>query len=180
MPSLLHELASLPSEIPENFLADCPYGPNGFLIDRILSIDPDNHVVRVRMPTHADLPITREQRADPIKHPRHVSGGLMVHMTGMVGFVHAYYVLGLAHRDGWIGYGGRIHSAKFRNLALPGEPMELECKVTQIRQRSSRVVARYSFRFFQGDKIIYEGDQTAMWMRIDESGAPPSLMGGDD
>ncbi len=180
MPSLLNELASLPSDIPERFLADCPYGPGGFLIDRILAIDPDNHVVRVRMPTHAELPITREQRADPIKHPRHVSGGLMVHMTGMVGFVHAYYVLGLAHREGWIGYGGRIHSAKFRNLALPGEPMELECTVTQIRQRSSRVVARYAFRFFQADKIIYEGDQTAMWMKIDENGAPPSLMGGDD
>lgn len=179
MPSLA-DLPALPTDVPPDFVADCPYGPGGFLIDRILAIDPEKHIVRVRMPTHEELPITREQRAHPIKHPRHVSGGLMVHMTGMVAFVHSYYVLGLAHRDGWIGYGGRIHSAKFKNLALPGEPMELECTVTQIRQRDTRVVARYAFRFFQGEKIIYEGDQTAMWMRVDENGAPPPLMGGGD
>ena len=29
----------------------------------------------------------------------------MVHLTGMLGFMHAYYVLGLRHADGWIGYG---------------------------------------------------------------------------
>ena len=41
------------------------------------------------------------------------------HMTGMIGFVHAYYVLGLRHADGWIGYGAKIHSARFRALAPP-------------------------------------------------------------
>ena len=165
---------SLPCDVPEEFLNDCPYLPGGFLIDRILSIDPEKNVVVARMPTHADLPITREQRAHPIRHPRHVSGGLMVHMTGMVAFIHTYYVLGLRHQDGWIGYGGRIHSAKFKNLAIPGEPMELEGTVTQIRQRSTRVVARYAFRFFQKGTIIYEGDQTAMWLKIDESQGLPA------
>lgn len=177
MPSL-SDLPAFPCAVPQEFLDDCPYLPSGFLIDQIVSIDPEKHVVIVRMPTHDDLPITREQRVHPIKHPRHVSGGLMVHMTGMVAFVHTYYVLGLAHRDGWIGYGGRIHSAKFKNLAIPGEPMELECTVTQIRKRDTRVVARYAFRFFQKGTIIYEGDQTAMWLRMDENGGPPALLGG--
>jgi len=27
----------------------------------------------------------------------------MVHVTGMLGFAHAYFVLGLRHADGWIG-----------------------------------------------------------------------------
>ena len=53
------------------------------------------------MPTIYAFPLTRAQRAHPVFHPRHVSGGLMVHMTGMVAFVHAYYVLDLRHADGW-------------------------------------------------------------------------------
>ena len=78
------ETLTFPRDVSPEFLADCPYGPGGFLIDQILSIDAEKNVVVVRMPTHADLPLTREQRAHPLKHPRHVSGGLMVHMTGMV------------------------------------------------------------------------------------------------
>ena len=93
--------------IDQAFIDDCPYGPGGMLLDAILVVDRDKSLVRVRMPTHDDLPLTREQRVHPLKHPRHVSGGLMVHMTGMAGFAHAYYVLDLRHSDGWIGYGGR-------------------------------------------------------------------------
>jgi 3-hydroxymyristoyl/3-hydroxydecanoyl-(acyl carrier protein) dehydratase len=148
------------------FVADCPYGPGGLLIDEILDIDRDKHFVRVRMPTTEELPLTREQRAHPVRHPRHISGGLMVHMTGMVGFVHAYYVLGLKHNDGWIGYGGRIYDAKFRALAKPGEPLILEGKVTQVRRSDASVFARYEFEFFQGKTLVYTGEQSAMWIKI--------------
>lgn len=120
------------------------------------------------MPTHDDLPLTREQRAHPLRHPRHVSGGLMVHMTGMIAFAHSYFVLGLKHADGSIGYGGRIHSARFKALAKPGEPLVLECKATQLRQTPTSVLARYEFRFLQADTLVYEGDQTALWSKVGE------------
>ena len=93
----------------------------------------------------------------------------MVHMTGMVGFVHAYYVLDLKHKDGWIGYGGRIYDARFRALAKPGEPLILEGKVTQVRKSETNVFARYAFEFFQNEKLVYTGEQSAMWMRIDKN-----------
>jgi len=150
------------------FVADCPYGPGGLLLDEIVRIDPKESLIVGRMPTHDDLPLTREQRAHPVRHPRHVSGGLMVHMTGMIAFAHSYFILGLKHADGWIGYGGRIHSARFKNLAKPGEPMLLECKATQLRQTPTSVLGRYAFRFFQGDSFIYEGDQTALWSLVRE------------
>jgi 3-hydroxymyristoyl/3-hydroxydecanoyl-(acyl carrier protein) dehydratase len=148
------------------FVADCPYGPGGLLLDEILEIDRAAGRVVARMPTHDELPLTREQRAHPTRHPQHVSGGLMVHMTGMVAFVHAYYVLGLKHSEGWIGYGGRIHSARFRALARPGEPLVLECRAKQVRRMPNSVLARYDFRFLQTDKLVYEGDQTALWSRV--------------
>ena len=155
------------------FVADCPYGPGGLLIDEILEVDADAGRVRARMPTHARLPLTREQRAHPVRHPSHVSGGLMVHMTGMVGFVHAYYVLGLRHAEGWVGYGGAIHKARFKALAPPGEPIEILCRCKQLRRGRARILARYEFEFRQGDTLVYEGDQTALWLRVDQHGVEP-------
>lgn len=154
-----------------DFVADCPYGPGGLLLDEIVAVDVERGHVTARMLTHDDLPLTREQRAHPVFHPRHVSGGLMVHMTGMLGFAHAYFVLGLRHSAGWIGYGGRIHSARFKALATPGEPLLLACEHTQLRRTPKQVLARYAFRFTQGEKLVYEGDQTALWMKLDRS--PP-------
>jgi 3-hydroxymyristoyl/3-hydroxydecanoyl-(acyl carrier protein) dehydratase len=148
------------------FVKDCPYAPGGLLLDEVLEVDKDKSLVVARMPTHEELPLTREQRVHPVFHPRHVSGGLMVHMTGMVGFVHAYYVLGLRHAEGWIGYGGRIHAARFKALAKPGEPILITCTAKQMRKTPKQVLARYDFRFTQGDTLVYEGDQTALWMRI--------------
>jgi 3-hydroxymyristoyl/3-hydroxydecanoyl-(acyl carrier protein) dehydratase len=155
--------------IDPEFIADCPYGPGGLLIDEILEVDEAQGLVRARMPTSDDLPLTREQRTHPILHPRHVSGGLMVHMTGMVAFVHAYRILGLRHKDGWVGYGAKIHSARFRALAPPGEPLILECQATQVRRGDETVFARYKFRFSQKDTLVYEGDQSAMWMKVSAS-----------
>jgi 3-hydroxymyristoyl/3-hydroxydecanoyl-(acyl carrier protein) dehydratase len=151
------------------FVADCPYGPEGLLIDEILEIRKEDGFVAALMPTHDDLPLTCTQRVHPVRHPRHVSGGLMVHMTGMVAFVHAYYVLELRHADGWVGYGARIRSARFHALARPGEPLRLTCKPTQLRRGDKTVLARYSFEFFQGDTLVYDGDQTALWTRVEGS-----------
>jgi len=152
------------------FVADCPYGPGGLLIDDVVEVDREAGRVVCRWPTHADLPLTREQRAHPVRHPSHVSGGLMVHMTGMAGFAHAYYVLDLRHADGWIGYGGAIHRARFKALASPGAPILIDIRHKQIRRSESRVLCRYDLLFTQNDTVVYEGDQTALWMRIDAQG----------
>jgi hypothetical protein len=138
------------------------------LLEDVVEIDRAKSRVVGRMLTYDDLPLTREQRVHPTRHPRHVSGGLMVHMTGMMGFVHAYYVLDLRHSDGWIGYGGRIHSARFRALARPGEPMLLECEATRVRKTPKSVLGRYDSRSPQGGELIYEGDQTALWTRVED------------
>ncbi len=154
-----------------NFIADCPYAPGGMLLDEIVRVDRAEQLVVARMPTHDELPITREQRAHPVHHPRHVSGGLMVHMTGIVAFAHAYYVLDLRHSDGWIGYGARIRAARFHALAKPGEPLFLECKATETRIGTKSALARYAFRFTQGETVVYTSDQTAMWMKTAELAA---------
>ena len=149
-----------------DLVADCPYLPEGFLIDEILEVRKEDGFVAARMPTHEDLPLTRTQRVHPIRHPRHIAGGLIVHMTGMVSFIHIYYVLGLRHAEGWAGYGARIRSARFHALAVPGPPLRLTCKPIQLRHGGKTVLVRYAFEFFQNDTLVYDGDQTALWTRV--------------
>jgi hypothetical protein len=149
------------------FVADCPYGPGGLLIDEILEVDRAKSSIRARMATHDDLPLTREQRVHELYHPRHVSGGLMVHLTGMLGFVHAYYVLDLRHQDGWIGYGVRITDARFHAIARPGAPLDMFCRATRVRRTPKSVFGRYEFEFTQSGTLVYSSDQTAMWQLID-------------
>ena len=148
-----------------DFVADCLYGEGGLLLDEILEVDVEASRIRARMPTHAGLPLTEHQRVDPVLHPRHVSGGLMVHMTGVAGFVHFYYILGLRHADGWTGYGAKIHKARFKKLAEPGAPLELMCQATRVRKIRQTINVRYNFEFTQDGALVYQGDQTAMWLK---------------
>src|SRR5215208_4980355 len=108
-----------------DFVDDSPYGPDALLIDEILVVDRDASLIQARMPTHSALPITRDQRTHPVRHPPHVSGGLMVHATGMIGFAHGWYIMDLRHREGWIAYGTHIHEARFRRMGQLGPPMIL-------------------------------------------------------
>lgn len=147
------------------FIADCLYGPEAQLIDEVVSVDKEASRVVVRMPTHEKLPLTEHQRVHPTRHPRHVSGGLMVHMTGVVGFAHAFYVWDLRAKDGWTGYGVRIYSARFHNLAVPGEPLFLDCKCVHARKGEKQILGRYEIEFRQKDKLVYQGDQVALWTR---------------
>jgi hypothetical protein len=148
------------------FIADCPYGPGGLLIDDIERIDRDTSTLVATMPTRADFPLTRDQRAHPERHPHHVSGALMIHATGILGFAHAYYILELRHADGWIGYGTHIHDARFRKMGKIGPPMRLAITQTQHRKIKGSIFGRYKFRFEQDGETVYEGDQSALWSQI--------------
>jgi hypothetical protein len=154
------------------FLADLPYDPEVLFFDAISEIDRDKSLVRCRLPTSEHMPLTRDQRAHPVFHPRHVAGGVMVHATGMLGFVHAYHLLGLRHRDGWIGYGTHIHRAVFRKLVEPGACIEATCQATRTRAGKGRYFVRYRFEFRHEGVLCYEGDQTAVWLLVDGTTSP--------
>jgi hypothetical protein len=158
-------LARTPCDFDEAFLRDLPYDPEVLLFDQLLEVDIEQSLVRCRMPSSPDLPLTRSQRVHPVRHPRHVNGGLVIHATGVLGFVHGYYVLGLRHADGWVGYGTHIHRAVFRRMMLPGPPIEAMARVTRARAGASRHFNRYTIEFRQEGKLCYEGDQSAVWVR---------------
>jgi hypothetical protein len=153
------------------FLSDCPYAPEALLFDEILEIDGEAGRVVARMPTHEQLPFTALQRAHPERHPRHVSGAVMVHATAMLGLAHAYFVLGLRHAEGWIGYGTHIASARYGRLATIGPPLRLECRATQVRRLRGALYVRYAFRFEQEGALVYESEQGAVFHRVGTASA---------
>ena len=140
------------------------YEPEPCLLEEILEIDPDESLVRLTFGSDTGQPITSSQRVGP-DHPAHVAGALMIHLTGAAGFVHAYYVLGLRHRDGWVGFGTHIHRAVFRKLITPGESFEMTCKATRVRPGAKRYMVRYDIEVRSGGARCYQGDQSAAWMR---------------
>lgn len=162
-----------------DFLDDSPYLPEGLFVDDILEIDHTGlGRIVLSAPTHEAMPLTRTQRAHPLRHPRHVAGGLIVHLTGIAGFAHAYYLLGLRHREGWIGYGAKVNRARFTNLARIGEPLVIDCRATQVRKGTARVLARYEFVFTQADTEVYRGDQTALFMKVEDTELAHAEAGG--
>ena len=160
------------------FLEDMPYDPEtSLMFDGLLAVDREASLVRCRWPTRPDEPITSTQRNHPVLHPAHVSGALMVHATGILGFVHAYHVLGLRHRAGWVGYGTHMDKVVFRKLVPPGDVIEATCRATRARIGEMRCFVRYAFTFHHEGDLCYESQQSAMWLdtsKIDVAQSLPS------
>jgi hypothetical protein len=155
-----------PAPFSQAFLDDCPYSPEVLFLDRIEELDAAASRMVCRMPTTQPMPFTDHQRADKLRHPRHVAGAVMIQLTGMLGFVHAYHLEGLRHSEGWVGFGTHIHRAVFRKLVSPGDPMF--CAITQTRARKgkSRMFSTYKFEFRHQGDVAYESEQSAMWLNV--------------
>ncbi len=163
VPLKLHDDADL--------IADLPYGPEVLFFDELTEIDAEKSSIRCRMPTdaHAD----RQRAADssgaaPAPRRRRGDGARHWH-DGLPPCV-------LPARPppprGWIGYGTHIHKVVFRKLVQPGTPIDATCVATRKRLGRTRHMIRYSFEFRHEGAICYEGDQTAVWMRVDEAHPP--------
>ena len=59
----------------------------------------------------------------------------------------------------------RIHRADFRSLVTIGPPLRLHSKETKAREGPKRVVLRFEFRFWQEERLVYVGDQSAIFVK---------------
>jgi hypothetical protein len=158
------ELPATPCALPGELLDDMLYEPSEYLIRELLELDSERSLVRLAFGSDPSQPLTSSQRVDKL-HPAHVAGALLVHLTGAAGFVHAYYLLGLRHRDGWVGFGTHIHRAVFRKLITPGEDFEMTLQATRVRPGRDRFMVRYDVEVQSDGARCYQGDQSAAWMR---------------
>jgi hypothetical protein len=158
-----------PAEM-RRFLDTFLYDENAFLVDEIVKLDAQARAVEARLDSRRPLPITSAQRNDA-RHPAHVSGAELLHATGSLGCLHAWFFHGVRWDEGWTGFGNRVHRADFKRLARVGPPLRLESRETRSRVGEKRIVIRYEFHFWQeqgpGEKeaLVYYGDQTAMFFR---------------
>jgi hypothetical protein len=152
-----------PAEI-ERFLATYLYREEAFFVDEILRLDAEKHEIEARVDTTQPLPLSSLQRNDA-RHPAHVSAGEQIQITGSLGFLHAWFFHGCRWDEGWAGFGNRIHRADFKNLARIGPPLEVASRELRARAGSRRVLLRMEFTFRQEGRLVYVGDQTAMFMK---------------
>lgn len=159
---------TIPGPYPEaemrRFLDTFLYREAAVLIDEVVKIDAEALCMEARLDTTRPLPFAALQRVDD-NHPAHVSGAELLMATGSLGCMHAWFFHGCRWDEGWAGFGNRVHRADFRQLALIGPPLRLESRETKTRVGSRRVVIRYEFHFWQGDALVYHGDQSAMFVK---------------
>lgn len=158
-----------PAEI-ERFLETFLYAEEGFLVDAIQRIDAEARTIEAVLDTRRPLPITAAQRVDA-RHPAHVSGAELLHATGSLGCLHAWFFHGVRWDEGWTGFGNRVHRADFKRLARVGPPLRMTSRETRAREGAKRILVRYEFHFWQrprpdaDEALVYYGDQTAMFFR---------------
>lgn len=152
-----------PAEM-RRFLDSFLYREEAFFVDEVRRLDREKHAIEAVLDTTRPLPFAAAQRVDE-RHPAHVSAPELLMATGSLGCMHAWFFHGCRWDEGWAGFGNRIHRADFRRLALIGPPLRLESNETRTRVGPKRVVIRYEFHFWQGDALVYHGDQSAMFVK---------------
>jgi len=170
--NLEHPADPMTREIPapceagemERFLETFMYRDEAFLVDEITRLDRDEYVIEARLDTERPLPYSAHQRTGA-NHPAHVSAPELLMVTGSLGCLHAWFFHGCRWDEGWAGFGNRVHRADFKSLALIGPPLRLESRETRRRIGEKRVVLRYDFHFWQDDRLVYRGDQSAMFFK---------------
>jgi hypothetical protein len=147
------------------FLDTFLYTEPAFLVDVLTRLDGEAREIEGRMESTRPLPITPLQRVEEGRHPAHVSAPELIMLTGNLGCLHAWFFHGCRWDEGWAGFGNRIHRADFKQLARIGPPIHLHSKETRTRVGPKRVVLRYEFTFTQEEKVVYWGDQSAIFVR---------------
>ncbi len=152
-----------PNEI-RRFLDTFMYREPAFLVDEVIELNGERRAIRARLQTTGGLAYTSQQRVGP-GHPAHVAGGDIITITGSLGCLHAWFFYGCRWDEGWTGFGNRIHRADFKELAEIGPPLELTSCELHSRAGKRRLVIRYEFEFRQGARLIYYGDQSAIFLK---------------
>jgi hypothetical protein len=154
-----------PAAETARFLDTFFYGPGAVLVDEVTRADAEAGVIEGRVDTLRRLPYTAEQRGDPNLHPRHVSGGDLLTITGNLGSLHAYFFHGCHWDEGWVGFGAKLYRVDFKNLARLGPPLLVKSTELQKKRLSDRLIIRFGYEFTQGDKLVYVSEQSAIFTK---------------
>jgi hypothetical protein len=151
-------------DLLQRFVDTFLYTSDALFVDEITRVDGDGRALEALLDTTREFPLARCQRTSAL-HPAHVSAAELLMATGSLGCLHAYLFHGCRWDEGWAGFGNRVHRADWKRLATIGPPIVLESKETRTRVGSRRIVIRYAFRFLQESRVVYVGDQSAMFVK---------------
>lgn len=150
--------------IPDDYDAESLYAPEAWFVHDLAEIDPEgSRIVGVLDTTRIGWLVDAQRTV--AGHEPHVPAAVAVQMTGTLAGMHAVYVLGMRSTEGWFGYGTHVHQAKFPAMGRIGPPVYAECRAVSVRDIRKTRFIRYAYRYTQEDRVIYESEQTAAWLR---------------
>ncbi len=153
--------------LPPDFDKECLYGPEAWFVHDVLEIDAVADRVVASIDTTRLGALVDAQR-DRAGHPKHFPGAVAVQVTGTLGNLHAVYVVGLRPSQGWVGFGTHIKAARFPSMGRIGPPVTASVTVTRKRQFRGTWFFDYQFKFEQEERVCYQSEQTAAWVRAEQ------------
>lgn len=154
--------------LPDDYASEAMYAPEAWFVHD-LEIFADEKRIVGHVDTTRLGPIAEAQRPWP-QHPRHFPGAVAVQITGVLGQLYAVYVLQLRATEGWVGFGTHIKAARFASMGIIGPPVQAHLEATSVRNIRGTIFTKYRFRFEQEERVIYNSEQTAAWVRSDHRG----------
>jgi hypothetical protein len=148
--------------LPSDFASECLYAPEAWFLHALHRLDAEaveGTTDTTRLGPFVAAQIVRRG------HPAHVPAAVMVQLTGTLGNLHAAYVLGLRPSQGWVGYGTHVKAVRFPSMGRIGPPLDVAARITRVRMLRGRHFVDYAFRYTQEGRLVYESEQTAVWVR---------------
>ena len=158
--------------IPSDFAQECMYRQPWWFVHDVLELDEAaNRVVAVMDTTQLGDQVAMQHLWPG--HEPHVPAAVMVQATGVLGNLHAAYVLGLRPTQGWVGYGTKVENARFPAMGRIGPPVTMTLEARRVRKVRGRYFIDYVFTYEQDGEQIYCSEQSAVWFQSDHRGPCP-------
>lgn len=148
----------------KRFVETFLYREPAFLVDEVRVVDREARRIEAVLDTTRPLPFASQQRVD-VRHPAHVSAAEILMATGSLGCLAGWVFHGVRWDEGWSAFGNRVSRADWKSLAHLGPPLDLACQETRWRDGPRRIVMQATFTFSQEGRVVYLGDQTAMFLK---------------
>lgn len=157
--------------MPSDFSEETLYAPSHWFVHELLTLTPARVLGRTDTTRLGDLAAAQILRHG---HVAHVPAAVMIQITATLANLHTVYALGHRVSQGWVGYGTHVKSARFPSFGEIGPALDVELVVKRLRRLHGKIFAEYQFTYTQGERVVYQSEQSAIWFDSSAPLTPPS------
>ena len=131
------------------------------LIDRVLELEPNAHVVALKNVSINEPFFSGHFPGYPV-----MPGVLIIESMAQAAAVLTYVSLGCKHGDGTLFYFAGIDAARFKRPVFPGDQLRLEVRMDRVK----RGIGKFVGRALVDGQVVAEADMMCAHRKISEEG----------